>query len=116
MGNELENMPPSFWQELINRLQISGNIESLQDQGINSVYGGGRVGYNFPLDNSNLNLGLLGSGYKVSGETPYGKINQSGLGLTGADAAYTSGLNTFGASYNQNPMEKVLNLFYNRQF
>ena len=109
---------PSFWQDLLNRLQISGNVESEKSQGINSVYGGGRLGYQFPMENNDaLSLGLLGSGYKVSGNTPYGRINESKVGLTGVDANYQSGPSSYGVSYERNPMlGNIINLLYNRQF
>lgn len=110
--------PVSFWQDLLNKLQISGNIENEQNQNINTVYGGGRLGYNFPLENNNsLDLGLLGSGYKVTGNSPYGKINESKIGLTGLDALYKDGQSSYGINYQRSPVEgNIINLLYNRQF
>ena len=118
MGENNFNQSPSFWQDLLNRLQISGSVENEQSRGINSVYGGGRLGYEFPMDNNDaLSLGLLGSGYKVTGNTPYGRINESKVGLTGIDANYQSGPSNYGISYERNPMlGNIINLLYNRQF
>jgi hypothetical protein len=111
------NPSPSFFQDLLNRLQISGNVENQISQGINSVYGGGRIGYEFPINNDALTLGLLGSGYKVSGETPYGSINQSKIGLNGLDALYQAGPSSYGVRYERQPqMGNMLNVFYNREF
>lgn len=112
-----ENISPSLLQDIVNRLQLSGNIESESNHGINSVYGNARVGYGFPIDNDMLSLGLLGSGYKVSGSTPYGNIKQSDIGITGLDAVYDKGLSTYGVSYDRNPMMgNIWNIFYNRRF
>jgi len=111
------NPDPSFLQDLLSRLQLSANIESERSQGINSVYGGGRVGYEFPINNDALSLGLLGSGYKVTGNTPEGKINESNFGLTGLDALYQTGPSSYGISYERNPnIGNIINLLYNRQF
>lgn len=112
-----ENISPSFFQDLLNRLQISGNVENEMSQGINSIYGGGRIGYQFPINNDALSLGLLGSGYKVSGNTPDGRIDESKFGLTGLDALYQSGPSSYGVRYERQPEAgNMLNLFYNREF
>ena len=108
---------PSFLQDIISRLQLSANIESEKQGGINSVYGGGRVGYGFPIDNNLLSLGLLGSGYKVSGNTPEGSFKESDIGLRGGDVSYMYGPNEIGASYEKQPnIGDIINLFYRRSF
>ena len=118
MGENNFNQSPSFWQDLLNRLQISGNVEREKSQNINTTYGEGRLGYNFPLNNNeSLDFGLLGSGYKSTGQTPYGKVNESKIGLTGLDAAYQTGPSSYGISYQRSPVEgNIINLLYNRQF
>lgn len=111
------NPDPSFFQDLLSRLQLSSNVENEMNQGISSIYGGGRIGYQFPINNDALTLGLLGSGYKVSGNTPYGNINESKIGLTGLDALYQTGPSSYGIRYERQPqIGNMLNLFYNREF
>ena len=107
----------SFLQDFLSRLQLSANIESEKQGAINSVYGGGRIGYGFPIDNNLLSLGLLGSGYKVSGSTPEGSFKQSDIGLRGGDISYMYGPNEVGASYEKQPsIGDIINLFYRRSF
>ena len=111
------DVSPSFWRDLIDRLQISGMVEQQSHRGSKSVYGGGRIGYSFPIDDAVLSLGLLGGGYKASGNAPTGRYKASDFGVNGVDATYNNGLHTFGASYQKQPsIGDIINLFYQRQF
>ena len=91
------------FKSIINNLQLSGGGSSNQ-------YGkqiGGRIGYNIPLEDGNINAGVSGYGYK------YG--NQSGAALSGIDASYSQGANTYGIDYSRmSPEDYKLMLNYTR--
>ncbi len=112
------NPDPSFWKDLLSKLQLSANVQHEGSGGSDVVFGSGRIGYPFQLDSGNLNIGLLGGGMKYSAATPYGQVKGSDIGLRGIDAAYESGLNTIGGSYQARPpsMGDLINLFYQRRF
>ena len=111
------NVPPSYWQDLLQRLQLSGNLTTESHNGTDVAFGSGRIGYAFPLSDAELSVGLLGSGSKYKADTPQGTFKGSDIGLRGIDAAYTTGDNTFGASYQKQPtVGDIINLFYRRQF
>ena len=95
-------------QEILSRLQLDAMAGKSTQGDVNTLYGGGRAGYAFPIGNDELIAGLSGGGYS----NKYGKQ----LNLTGADVSYQQGKNRFGAEYTQNPMEKLLKLIYTRQF
>lgn len=111
------NVPPSYWQDLLQRLQLSGNLTTEARNGTDVAFGSGRIGYAFPLSDAELSVGLLGGGSKYKVATPQGTIKGQDIGLRGIDAAYTTGPNTFGASYQKQPtIGDIINLFYQRQF
>ena len=100
---------PNTLQEILKRLQISGDISRYKSNGVNTDVGYGRIGYGQPVGNEGyLSGGLSASGYK----NKYAKD----FGLTGADISYSQGDNTIGVEYNQDPMEKLLKLIYERRF
>jgi len=71
---------------------------------------GGRLGLNMPLNNGNLNVGVLGQG----SYDPYNGLN---VKPTGIDAQYQTGNNTLSAKYEQlSPQEKSLMLNYMKTF
>ena len=108
---------PSYWKDLLDRLQFSGNVSKNSDSQSNVTAGGGRVGYAFPIDKNELILGLLGGGYSGTANTPQGKMPIGGFGLQGGDIAYRYGDNTVGADYQRIPnIGNLLNIYYQRQF
>lgn len=89
-------------KELVSNIQLSGG-------GSKNEYGkqiGGRIGYNIPLEDGNFNAGVSGYGYKSGG--------QKGAAVSGIDAQYTSGPNSFGVDYS--PINKNININYTRNF
>ena len=112
------NIPQSYWKDLLDRLQLSGDIANYSDNQSNVTAGGGRIGYSFPVDQNQLILGLLGGGYSGAANTPQGKMPISGFGLQGGDIAYQYGDNTIGADYQRNVpnIGNLLNIYYKRQF
>ena len=112
------DVSPSYWQDLFNRLQLSGEISRDISSQSNVIGGGGRVGYSFPIDKNELILGLLGGGYSGYVNTPQGRMPIRGFGLQGGDIAYRYGDNTIGAQYQRNVPDigNLLNIYYQRQF
>ena len=89
-------------KELISNMEISGG-------GSKNEYGknvGGRIGYNIPLEDGSFNAGVSGYGYKSGG--------QKDAAISGIDARYTSGQNSFGVNYS--PISKDININYTRNF
>jgi hypothetical protein len=108
---------PSYWKDLLDRFQFSGDISKNVDSQSKVTAGGGRIGYSLPVDQNQLILGLLGGGYSGTANTPQGKIPIRGYGLQGGDIAYQYGDNTVGADYQRIPnIGNLLNIYYKRQF
>ena len=112
------DVSPNYWRDFLSRLQLSGDISQYGDKSSHGVGGGGRVGYSFPIDNNNLIVGLLGSGFKGYANSPQGRIPINDYRLTGGDVAYQFGQNELGASYQKNVpnIGDLLNIYYSRSF
>jgi hypothetical protein len=117
----IQNLSPqqSMIDQALQNLQISGQYGSIDDA--DGYQFGGRVGYNFPVGDNRLNLGVTGSGYSV--DTPFGKFGDRQI--SGGDLSFQSGQNTFGASYDRmgsipgdigSPLQNLFRLTYQRQF
>lgn len=107
--------------EFLQRLQVSGQIQQMQNGPANVMAGGGRVGYEFPVGQDNLTLGLQGGGYKVAVNTPQGIFKDAQFKVDGGDIGYQSGNNNFSLGYRYAPNDpmvkgKMFNLNYRRQF
>ena len=89
-------------KNLISNMQLSGG--GSKNQFGKSI--GGRIGYNIPLEDGSFNAGVSGYGYKGGG--------QSQAAISGLDARYTSGPNSFGVDYS--PISKDININYTRNF
>jgi hypothetical protein len=110
-------MPPSQMQEFLNRLQLSGGMGASQQPGVKSISGGGRAGYNFPMEEGNLNAGVGFGGYKTKVDVPGFKQTMKDFGVNNIDAEYSSGQNTLGGNYQMNPQGKDgFNMYYKRKF
>ena len=108
---------PNEMQEFLNRLQLSGSMGTSQQPGVNTTYGGGRAGYNFPVGEGNLNAGVGFGGYKTKVDVPGFKQTMKDFGVNNIDAAYSSGQNTVGGNYQMNPQGKDgFNVYYRRNF
>ncbi len=112
-------------KDYLSRLQLSGGINTMQQPGVKSIGGGGRVGYNFPTDGGNLNAGLGVSGYKTNINVPGYKNTMQNFGVNNVDASYTSGYSpyypqgkdTIGGNYQINPQgQDGFNMYYKRNF
>jgi hypothetical protein len=81
----------------LNLPEISGMAAhgSIPNGSINIA--GGRLGYNFPVANGNLNVGV--NGHYVTGNAGDYRFREAGIG--GGNVTYSDGRNTFGASYNK---------------
>jgi len=109
-------------QEVLSRLQLSGQYQSIDGQDASGGAYGGRIGYSFPIGSNNLDVGLSGSGYSV--DTPFGQQRQNQL--TGGDLSYSFGPNRLSATYDRfgalpgdvgmSPIENLFKLTYQRQF
>jgi len=108
---------------LLKRLQLNANYQQFADQYVDGSAFGGRIGYTQPLDKeSDLSLGVTGSGYKVN--TPVGDFKD--YGVYGGDIGYRFGPNRLSASYEkygsignelgQMPVKDLVRLLYQRQF
>lgn len=95
-------------RDMLSRLQLDAMVGKSGRNDVNTTYGGGRVGYSFPMGDDELTAGVSGGGYS----NKYGKD----FGVTGADISYQRGKNNFGAEYNQQGLDKLLRLLYTRQF
>jgi hypothetical protein len=112
-------------KDYLSRLQLSGGFNATKQPGVNSIGGGGRVGYNFPMDGANLNAGVGASGYKTNVDVPGFKQTFKDFGVNGVDAAYSNGYsqyypqgqNTIGGNYQINPNgQDGFNAYYKRNF
>ena len=91
----------------IKRLQLEMSLANFKDQYATGVAGGGRVGYNHPLNNGSLTTGLSGSGYDV--KTDQGRYRQ--FRPSGLDIAYQTGPHKLSADVGLGP-ERSLMLKY----
>lgn len=112
-----------FLDDVLKRLQLNLDYSQFADQYTNGSTFGGRIGYTQPIDKeSDLSLGVSGSGYKVN--TPVGEFKD--YGFTGGDIGYRFGPNRLSASYEkygsignelgQMPVKDLVRLLYSRQF
>lgn len=106
LGNPQQSSAPAW----LRNLDISGNVGQSGSQYDKTVYGDGRIGYNVPINNNNLNFGVSGSGYRSKGEDG----TQSGFGVNGADATLETGSGSYSASYDR--LNKMLQLMYRNRF
>ena len=122
MSSEEDN---KLLAKLLKNLQLSGRVGTQKGNGADTIYGSGRVGYNIPLEDSNLNAGLGIGGYKTKVDVPGYKNTFKDFGVNNIDAQYTNGYsqyypkgqNTIGGNYQINPQGKDgLNLYYKRNF
>jgi hypothetical protein len=102
--------------EFLNNLELRGNIGSSAGQGSDTLYGNGRIGYNFPMGEGNLNAGVGFGGYKTDVNTPNYKNTFKDFGVNRLDAAYSNGPNTFGGNVAINPNGNDYNVYYRREF
>ncbi len=113
----------SFLDDLMKRLQVNFDYSQFADQYTDGSAFGGRIGYTQPMGKeSDLSLGVSGSGYKVN--TPVGQFKD--YGVTGGDIGYRFGPNRISASYDkygsvgnelgQVPVKDLVRLLYSRQF
>lgn len=103
-------------KNFLNNLELSGNIGSSAGQGAKTLYGQGRIGYNFPIGEGNLNAGLGLGGYKTDVDVPGYKNTFKDFGINGVDAAYQNGANTFGGNVRMNPQGNDYYMYYKRDF
>jgi hypothetical protein len=103
-------------QDFLSNLQLSGNIGSSSGQGSDTLYGQGRVGYNFPMGEGNLNAGIGLGGYKTDINVPGYKNTLSDFGVNRLDATYQKGANTFGGNVSMNPQGNDYYMYYKRDF
>ena len=78
-------------KKMLARLQLSGGLTKVGDKYTNSTIADGRVGYNLPIGQGDLNFGLSGaaSQTKVNAPNFHKTFNQSSL--TGLDLSYQLG-------------------------
>lgn len=116
LANLLYNDDRNKLQKFLDNLQLSGNIEANAGQGTKTLSGHGRVGYNFPVGEGNLNTGIGLGGYKTDVNVPGYKNTFKDFGLTGLDATYNNGANTFGGNVRFNPQGNDYYMYYKRDF
>lgn len=98
--NAMLQQNPTALENFIRRLQLSGMLES-KGQGTDKLmYGGGRLGYRFPMGENDLTVGLSGGGYRAKGQG----YNQTDLDFQGIDANYQMGNQNFGGYYRPEKM------------
>jgi len=107
--------------EFLQRLQLSGVVQQMQNGPANVIAGGGRVGYEFPVGQDNLTVGLQGGGHRVAVNTPQGIFKDAQFKVDGGDIGYQSGNNNFSLGYRYAPNDPTVrgnmwNLNYRRQF
>jgi len=92
-----------FMQNIDPRLTaLQGGFGKDNKQGFVS----GRLGYNIPMENSNLNLGIGANAMKYN--------NYNDAGINRLDANYSWGDNAIGGNYN--PQNNDFNVYYKRNF
>ena len=113
MAKALQNYEP-YWQP--NQSPLEQFVQNI-DPRLTALQGGfgkdkkqafavGHLGYNIPLDNANLNLGIGANAMK------YNKFSDAGIDRL--DANYSWGDNSIGGSYN--PQNDDFNVYYRRNF
>jgi hypothetical protein len=99
----LENLLNRYKKKsILDNLELSGEAayKPIPKGGV--LYGGGRVGYNFPLENGEFNLGLMGGGHGVNVRTPQGRYKESDFNFGGLDARYRNKDLTIGGNISPN--------------
>ena len=114
LAGAAESYPNSI-QELIKRLQLSGGMNVESGQNYNVTSGGGRIGYQHPLSgNQSITSGLSGEFARGAVTAPGFEQPINDKRITGVDASYQTGPNTFGVEYS--PEAKLLQLLFRRRF
>lgn len=99
--------------EILQRLQLEAQFGAVNSGSTDVMYGGGRLGYAFPMNGGDLTLGLSAGGYRAKGNG----FKDQDFRLNGADASYSDGQNTWGGDVQVDPiLGRALNLFYRRDF
>jgi hypothetical protein len=98
--NSMLQQNPTALQDFIRRLQLSGMIGSTAQGNDKVLYGGGRLGYRFPMGKDDLTVGLSGGGYNAKGQG----YDQTNLDFQGIDANYQMGDQNFGGYYRPEKM------------
>jgi hypothetical protein len=95
------------WKDALRRFQFSGGL----DVGDSHMGGGGRVGYQFPVGGGDLTLGASGNMFRGTIDTPEFKDTIRHKQLTGLDASYRKGPNTYGVEWGRgDPMASTSQL------
>jgi len=97
----MQGYSPSV-MDYLKRLQLSGSLSTLSEGPLNLTMGGGRIGYQQPIDNGSFGMGLRGGG--AIGR--YGDYPIDNLRMSGLDANYSRGNNTYSMDYESIPMEE----------
>ena len=99
-------------EELLRRLQLNADFAKGSSGDVDTMYGGGRVGYAFPVgQDSDLTLGARFGGYRADVK-PMNKVFDD-FDLQGVDAEYRKGNHAIGAEYSP---DQMLNLYYRLNF
>ncbi len=131
----LGNYDDDTIKKMLARLQLSGGLQKQKSQYTDSTYADGRVGYNFPVGQGDLTLGLSGMKAKTKVNAPNYQGTFKDAGITGIDAAYQTGDSRLAGSLNKggnydinysrgedtiglnnDSLRKLLQLYYSRRF
>lgn len=110
------NTNASALQQILQNLQLSGQLQQINQGNVSVRAGGGRMGYGFPTDDGYVSVGALMGGRSARGNTPDGPVRDSSFKAQGADASYSNAYGTFGMNYLRQPEGNQYNLFYRREF
>lgn len=91
--------PPAQPNDALRRLQLAIDFSKIQEPYVNVTQGGGRIGYAFPIGKDDLTVGTSGGMANVKIDAPDFKQTIRDRQLSGLDAAYTSGPNTYGLEW-----------------
>lgn len=100
-------------KDLLDRIEFNAQLTTNKTGYETVTSGGGRVGYRQPLENGSFTAGVSGGGYKVDVNAPQFKFKNKDFRVTGVDATYENGNNTFGVDF-QDKNNFMLN--YGRKF